>query len=148
MESGGRWRVPNVYFIYGTWKFNFFSHDSTLLLAYTIFGIGFPVHGKLSSALHHTNFINDTEVLFLISDSQASVQLQEHLAFPHTARLRNPPNASWPRILETTNPPVSRSGSCCRNAHVLYNLESCLKTMFHCGGPRRIRVLDCSKHYI
>lgn len=62
--------------------------------------------------------------------------------------VEKPPNASWPCILETTDPPVSRSGSCCRNAHVLFNLESCLKTMFHCGRPQRIRVLDCSKHYI
>lgn len=67
---------------------------------------------------------------------------------PHNWVEKNPHNVGWPRGLDAVNLLVSRSGSCCRNAHDLYNLESCLKTTFHCGGPQSISVLDCSKHYI
>lgn len=71
-EPEGHWEVPNGYFIYDTWKFNFTSSNLSLLLAH----IGFRYNSlfvlNASWKADHINLINTTKELFSICISRAN----------------------------------------------------------------------------
>lgn len=71
-EPEGHCEVPNGYFIYDTWKFNFTSSNLSLLLAHIGFSYNSLFVLNASWKADHTNLINTTKEWFLICISRAN----------------------------------------------------------------------------